>query len=171
MIPHIEKQFSGHSGHPRLIIEENLLHEALAPGRSINISQLAKALKVSRPTLYSNMKANGITRSYSTLSDGELDQILSSYKELRPNAGLRFAMGHLRSIGLRVQRSRVQHSLQRVDGVGSQLRKHTAVKRREYSVPGPNHLWHLDGHHKLIRWGIVVHGVIDGYDWMVCNFP
>ncbi|KAJ7574243.1 hypothetical protein C8J56DRAFT_753515, partial [Mycena floridula] len=24
-------------------------------------------------------------------------------------------------------------------------------------------LWHLDGHHKLIRWGIVIHEFIGGY--------
>lgn len=24
-------------------------------------------------------------------------------------------------------------------------------------------LWHLDGHHKLIRWKFVTHGAIDGY--------
>ncbi|ESK81644.1 hypothetical protein Moror_3251 [Moniliophthora roreri MCA 2997] len=24
-------------------------------------------------------------------------------------------------------------------------------------------MWHLDGHHKLIRWGIVIHGIIDGF--------
>ncbi|KAI5982901.1 hypothetical protein EDC04DRAFT_2616344 [Pisolithus marmoratus] len=27
----------------------------------------------------------------------------------------------------------------------------------------PNALWHMDGHHKLIRWGIVIHGIVDGY--------
>ena len=27
----------------------------------------------------------------------------------------------------------------------------------------PNSLWHIDGHHKLIRWRIVIHGGIDGY--------
>ena len=27
----------------------------------------------------------------------------------------------------------------------------------------PNSLWHIDGYHKLIRWRIVIHGVIDGY--------
>ena len=25
------------------------------------------------------------------------------------------------------------------------------LRRRQYSVPGPNSLWHIDGHHKLIR--------------------
>jgi hypothetical protein len=30
-----------------------------------------------------------------------------------------------------------------------------------------NFLRHLDGHHKLIRWRIVVHDAIDGYSWVV----
>lgn len=25
------------------------------------------------------------------------------------------------------------------------------ARRRQYSVPAPNHLWHIDGNHKLIR--------------------
>lgn len=30
-------------------------------------------------------------------------------------------------------------------------------------MEGPNSVWHVDGHHKLIRWRIVTHGCIDGY--------
>ena len=37
------------------------------------------------------------------------------------------------------------------------------VQRRHYSVPGPLSLWHLDGNDKLIRWGFVIHGCVDGY--------
>ena len=37
------------------------------------------------------------------------------------------------------------------------------VRRRHYSVPGPLSLWHLDGNHKIIRWGFVIHGCVDGY--------
>ncbi|CAB4001417.1 hypothetical protein AWC38_SpisGene3841 [Paramuricea clavata] len=37
------------------------------------------------------------------------------------------------------------------------------VQRRKYHVPWPNSLWHLDGHHSLIRWNLVVHGCIDGF--------
>ncbi|KAG2134987.1 hypothetical protein BD769DRAFT_1293898, partial [Suillus cothurnatus] len=33
----------------------------------------------------------------------------------------------------------------------------------QYKVSQPNALWHMDGHHKLIHWGIVIHGIIDGY--------
>jgi len=28
--------------------------------------------------------------------------------------------------------------------------------RRKYCVPGSLALWHIDGNHKLIRWGFVV---------------
>ena len=28
-------------------------------------------------------------------------------------------------------------------------------------------MWHIDGHHKLIHWKIVVHGGIDGFSRMV----
>ncbi|KAF8797423.1 hypothetical protein BYT27DRAFT_7042192, partial [Phlegmacium glaucopus] len=37
------------------------------------------------------------------------------------------------------------------------------LERTHYHVPRPNHLWHIDGHHKMIAWGIVIHGVADGY--------
>ncbi len=41
------------------------------------------------------------------------------------------------------------------------------MKRRKYSVPGPNSLWHLDDHHSLITWAFVIHGAIDGYSRMI----
>ncbi|KAF8871940.1 hypothetical protein CPB84DRAFT_1691779, partial [Gymnopilus junonius] len=43
------------------------------------------------------------------------------------------------------------------------------IKRVKYSVKGPNALWHLDGHHKLIWWGIVLHGFVDGFSRTVCK--
>jgi hypothetical protein len=33
-----------------------------------------------------------------------------------------------------------------------------------------NVLWHLDGHHKMIQWGFVIHGFIDSHCRTVCNF-
>ena len=38
-----------------------------------------------------------------------------------------------------------------------------AISRRVYSVPHANYVWHIDSHHKLIRWRLVIHGAIDGY--------
>ena len=31
------------------------------------------------------------------------------------------------------------------------------------NVKGPNHLWHIDTNHKLVRWYFVIVGVIDGF--------
>ena len=39
--------------------------------------------------------------------------------------------------------------------------------RGEYRNPRPNAVWHLDGYHKLGPWGIVIHGITDGYDRLV----
>ena len=51
----------------------------------------------------------------------------------------------------------------RVDPWGVQQRCRQILHCRKYRVAGPNSLWHIDGHHKLIKWQIVVHGGIDGY--------
>ncbi|XP_036417029.1 uncharacterized protein LOC118800955 [Colossoma macropomum] len=59
--------------------------------------------------------------------------------------------------------------MRREDPEGSEMRAlqlHT-VRRRRYSVPAPNSLWHIDGNHKLIRWRIVVHGGIDGFSRLI----
>ena len=47
------------------------------------------------------------------------------------------------------------------------------MKRRKYHVERPNEVWHINGHHKLIRWRMVIHGGIDGYSraitYLCCN--
>jgi hypothetical protein len=53
--------------------------------------------------------------------------------------------------------------MHRVDGLGRALRERKIIQRKKYAIKRPNALWHLDGHHKLIRWGIVIHGFVDGY--------
>ncbi|XP_055999166.1 uncharacterized protein LOC130047773 [Ostrea edulis] len=36
------------------------------------------------------------------------------------------------------------------------------IERRVYNVQEPNHLWHIDKNHKLIRWSLIIAGGIDG---------
>ncbi|KAI6035205.1 hypothetical protein F5J12DRAFT_684708, partial [Pisolithus orientalis] len=81
----------------------------------------------------------------------------------KPESGFCYLLGHLRHHGIRVQQKRIWQSLSRVDRLGQRLREHRVIKRRVYRVKRSNALWHIDGHHKLIRWGFVVHGIIDGY--------
>ncbi|KAJ7264187.1 hypothetical protein C8J57DRAFT_999893, partial [Mycena rebaudengoi] len=63
---------------------------------------------------------------------------------------------------LHVQRRRVYSSIHRVDGLGQILRQRRVIKRQDYKVARPHAVWHVDGHHKLILWGIVIHGSADG---------
>lgn len=44
---------------------------------------------------------------------------------------------------------------------------HLAIHRRSYNVPGPNYLWHADGHHKLIHYRMVIHAAIDGFSRLI----
>ncbi|KAJ6511626.1 hypothetical protein DFH09DRAFT_892086, partial [Mycena vulgaris] len=62
---------------------------------------------------------------------------------------------------LKVQKRRVYASIRRVDGLGRALRQRQTIRRRTYKVSRPNALWHVDGHHKLILWGFVIHEFAD----------
>lgn len=61
----------------------------------------------------------------------------------------------------------MRESIRRVNPSGIQARIRRVLHRRTYQVDSPNALWHLDGHHKLIRWRIVIHGGIDGYSRLI----
>lgn len=84
-----------------------------------------------------------------------------------PNSGLTLLRGHLKRLGIIVQRERARLSMIRVDPINVCMRRMRVIQRRSYSVPDPNALWHIDGHHSLIRWRIVVHGGIDGFSRLI----
>lgn len=115
------------------------------------------------------MRCHGIEQKYSQLSNADLDNLVKRFKRQRPESGIRYTVGFLRRHGIRIQYRRVMKSLRRIDHVGQVLRNQQVKRRRHYCVKRPNALWHLDGHHKLIKWGIVIHGVIDGFCRTVCT--
>lgn len=53
--------------------------------------------------------------------------------------------------------------LNEVDQEGIEARSRYRLKRRVYKVPGPNFLWHVDGHDKLKKFGFAIYGRIDGF--------
>jgi hypothetical protein len=130
------------------------LQEAMSPHRAIPIAKLAKALKIHPETLKHEMKRHGVTWEFAALSDRDLDCLVKVYKSTKPDSGIRYLVGFLCYHGLRVQRKRVIHLVKQVDSVGRALRMRKIIKQRKYSVQRPNSLWHLDGYHKLIMWGI-----------------
>ena len=54
-----------------------------------------------------------------------------------------------------------------MDPIRMHIRWHEVLSRQIYSVKQSNSLWHIDGHHSLIRWRIVIHGGVDGYSRLV----
>ena len=62
--------------------------------------------------------------------------------------------GYLKARGIHVQQLRIRESMKRSDPEGVLLRtlQLTPCMRRVYNVKSPLSLWHVDGHHKLIRY-------------------
>lgn len=124
------------------------------------------------------------TAPLSTMSDEELDNLVVHLRSHYRRAGISMLDGMLRRLGHHVQRERIRQSLTRIDPV-QRVFERIRIRRRTYSVPGPNSLWHHDGQHGrlfckltflthflmlctgLIRWGIVIHGFIDGYSRLI----
>lgn len=155
-------------GRPQKTISREFLSEAFRPGRNISLSKVAEAIGVDRKTLSAQMKIQGIVQTpFSTISDENLDVLVKDHKTKHPNAGIRYIRGSLHAKNLRVQRHRVISSLSRVDTVTVVSHRNMEIMRRDYHNPHPNAMWHLDGHHKLGPWGIVIHGITDGYDRVV----
>jgi hypothetical protein len=148
-------------------VDPAFLYEVRQPNRNISAARLARALKMHPKVLQRKLREIGLQRRFDTLSNEQLDEVVRQFKQEKPTSGLRYAMGYLRSKSIKVQINRVRKALQRVDQLGHVLRRRSMLLRKPYSVPRPNHLWHCDGHHKLIQWGIVIHGFIDGYDRVV----
>ena len=91
------------------------------------------------------------------------------YKGEFENCGERMVLGILRARGIHVSWHSVRDIIRRFDSINTAFRWRAIHPRYLYDVPatGPNALWHIDGLHKLIRWGFVVHGGIDGFSRLV----
>lgn len=157
---------SGNVGRPKFEIPRESLKLYLEYGFSLE--QIAEMIGVCRKTVSRRIDDFNLREEvpkYTDISDDSLDSLVKSLLHDFPNCGIRRMKGLLLAQGVRVQWDRVRQTLWRTDPAGIILRsiQLNIVSRRHYSVPGPRALWHLDGHHKLIRWGIVTHGCVDGY--------
>ena len=168
---------------PVYVSSYTLLHTGLAgrPKISLNIDtvellrscgydwgQIADALQISRTTLWRRVKEAGcLIQKYSEIFDDELDSVMSQIQREHPNCGQQLLCGFLKDKGVFVQQYCLRESIARTDPIRRHVRWHQVVSRRTYSVQRSNSLWHIDGHHSLIRWRFVVHGGIDGYSRMI----
>ena len=149
-------------GRPKL----NICKEQLQFLLHANFTQkdIAAFFKCSSKTISRRIQEYNLTAyRHMQIPDDELDQVTLAYVKQFPNAGQKSFAAFLLEQGIHVPRQKVRDSMLRVDPDGVMGRFKNAIKRRSYHVPGPNSVWHIDGYHKLIKWGIVIHGAVDGY--------
>ncbi|CAL8235936.1 unnamed protein product [Boreogadus saida] len=155
-------------GRPTVEIPLEAIEGYLSHG--LKVQEIADMYGVHRTTIHRKMQQNGLSVSdmYSEMSDTQLDALVLEIHRIHL-CGYRMLRYHLQGRGHLVQIHRVRQSLKRVDPEGTEQRAlaNRTLHRRQYSVPGPNCMWHIDGNHKLIRWRFVIHGGIDGFSRLV----
>ncbi len=121
----------------------------------------------------------------STLTDEQLDALLSQCLQDFPKFGRRKIAGYLRDRGHHVPDRRLRESYVRVHGAPAIFGDRN-IHRKRYHVAGANSLWHHDGQHGesgsmatrvtmtdlpwavgLIRYKIVIHAFVDGKSHLV----
>lgn len=160
------KCYTGKPGRPELVV--NIEQVELLRSSDFTWQEVSTVVGVSRTTLWRRLHKLGIPlESYSDIDDNQLDELIREVQLNNPNIGVSMLQGHLKSSGKRVQRQRIRESVLRVNPMRALVRWQQTISRRSYWVPGPNSLWHIDGHHSLIRWRFVVHGCVDGFSRMI----
>eukprot|EP00794_Sanderia_malayensis_P004922 gene4922-5569_t len=163
-------------GAPRYQINETKLEYFLSIGMSIrHIARNSEHLLggvVHYNTLHRFITRNGMVpprQRFIQMNEDELRHVIQRLNRQYPNSGAGEMLGLLQSQtpSIRVQRDVCRRILAEIDPVGTARRWSQAVRRRQYSVPSPNWLWHLDTNHALIRWNIVIHAGIDGYSRLI----
>ena len=157
---------SGDVGRPLLHVPKETLKLYLS--YRFTQSKIAQMFGVSIKTINRRIMSYGLSEhvpTYSDIHDDALDEHINQIQQDFPNCGIRRMKGFLLSQSIHVPWERVRASMWRTDAAGMILRRTqlNVVLRRRYSVSGPLALWHLDGNHKLINWGFVFHGCVDGF--------
>ena len=138
--------------------------------------KIGEMLGVLRWTIHRRVEEYGLQNitGFHHLPDEELDEIVRSFiSDHGRTIGQGYVGGYIKALGFRIHRKRIRESMARVDPQNTALRWGVVVSRRIYQVPRPNSLWHLDRHHALICWKIIIYGCIDGFSrrimFLRCN--
>ena len=149
-------------GAPEYLISKSVLEGYLEDG--FKIKDIASLLSVSESTIYRRMGRYSLSQlQFTEITEGDLDKVVKEITREYPSCGEGLLKQILADGGIKVQRMRLRDSIHRVDHEGVENRKRGRLRRRIYNVQGPNHLWHIDTNHKLVRWHLVVIGGIDGF--------
>ncbi|XP_033729585.1 uncharacterized protein LOC117318741 [Pecten maximus] len=159
--------FTGMRGRPKVVIEEDQLK--MLHNMNYTAKQMAQHFGCSAKVVYKRLYACGLHQrdKYSNITDDALDSVVAQTQTSFPNAGSVMMSGIIQAKGTLVQRQHLRKSIERVNPIPVAQRFARTVSRRHNHVKMSNSLWHVDGHMKLIRWGISTHGGIDGYSRLI----
>ncbi|EJT52314.1 hypothetical protein A1Q1_04525 [Trichosporon asahii var. asahii CBS 2479] len=158
------KSLPGQQGAPRLNLDiAHLLYLLSIP--DMTYAQIAPIAMCSERTVRRRAKELGVNRRNMTvITDEDLDKaIKAAYLRGSGDQGYRAIHTYLLEGGIHVPQKRVAEACRRLNPSGTWDRWIRARLRRVYRVPWINSLWHIDGHHKLNPWKIVIHGGVDGF--------
>ena len=127
-------------------------------------------MNCSSKTISRCTKEYNLTTQRTQITKDDLDQV--TLLCVQRNAGQKSYSAVLLDQEIHISCQKVFDSLLQVNLSRVMQRFKKAIKHRRYHVPGPNSMWHLDGYHKLIRWGIVIHWMdILGYHFTLKHLP
>jgi hypothetical protein len=136
--------------------EDDLLDPSLPLPANIQIPVNISGASASNSTDQLTRSAVSFTGPLSTLSNDVLDNLILQLRAHFRRAGISMLDGMLRQLGHRLPRDRIRESLMRIDPV-QRVFQRIQIRRRVYSVPGPNSLWHHDGQHGLFTMSVFIH--------------
>lgn len=113
---------------------------------SFTWTQIAQLLGVSRMTVYQRRAEYGMLNddSHETLTLSEVKRHVGQMRQQFPNMGESMVIGRFHAMGFRVTRYSVRQAIKETDPLNTALRWPGGLTtRRQYSVPGPNSLWHI----------------------------
>lgn len=101
--------------------------------------------------------------AHDTIMQAEIERQLNSGQTTL--YGRQYTYQRLKQVGIPVLRHRMFSILRELDpeGVASRRLHMQHKPRGGFSVPGPNFVWSIDGHHKLSMYGIEIYAGIDAY--------
>lgn len=129
----------------------------------IEWKDVATVIQVSVTRLFKWRKETNYSEPLRSINGEELDNLIRSYMADNIHRGQKMVQAYIFKNGFYCKRDLVRERMKVLDPNGVQYRKSLHLKKVVYNVPGPHFLWHLDGCHKLIRWGFVVHVCVDGF--------
>lgn len=133
------------------------------------------AISTSERHLRRILLKHGIMRQEKLPHELVVRMVAEESKTSGDTVGYRQMTQRLRSVyDVNISRASVSSAQETFDPIGKQRRQKKRLKRVQYSVPGVNYIWHIDGYDKLKRFGFPISGCIDGESkyviWLTAAF-